>query len=371
MKLLYLILTTWLLSILLPGLTAGQRPKPKIDPESRDGLLLQQIMQEIDQVAKLRLLEQFSVQYPKHDAIGWVYDQLLPGYFKAKDNDGALAVCDRALESDPQNLEFAQICLRAAEGKKNYDALNKYANSLWKLATSKVEAGGPAAAQAHELQTYAEYNLYVIASQQPDWRKRLDLLQALEQRNPHGRYIPNIQADYVLIYKNMTGPGALQFAERLLARDPNNVDMLVAIAEFHFRKETNPELVANYCGRALDILGKTRPDYIVEEEWVKKVDQYVSMCNWMAGMSNSLLRRYAVADRYLRAAIPYAKNNPNMLAAAFYHLGFANYKLASAGERNRIVDALGFLKQCVAIRSTFQEQATKNLVSIKAEYNLQ
>jgi len=350
----------------------AQRPKPKIDPESRDGLLLQQIMQESDRAARLRLLEQFSVQYPKHEAIGWVYDQLLPGYFKAQDFEGTLAICDRALGSESENLEYTQICLRSAEAKKNTALMNKYANTLWTVASAKAAAGGPAAGNAADLQTYAEYTLYVIASQTADWKKRLDLLQALELRNPKGRYIPNIQADYTQIYKNMTGPAALQLAEKLLQRDPNNVDMLVAIAEQRFRREDNPELVSNYCGRTIDILSKPRPDHIVEEEWTKKVSQYANMCNWMAGISNSTLRRYSLADRYLRAALPYAQNNAQMLAAAFYHLGFANYRLAEAsGERNRIPDALTFLKQCMSIKSSFQEQATKNVAAIKAEYNIQ
>ncbi|MEO8024850.1 MAG: hypothetical protein ABI823_00170 [Bryobacteraceae bacterium] len=372
MKLPNPILTLSLLVTLLPMAAWSQHPKPKIDPESHEGLLLQQILQESNQPAKLRLLEQFSVQYPKHEAIGWVNDQLLPGYFKAQDFDGTLAVCERALPADPTNLDFGQICLRGAEGKKKPELIDRYANTLWTMAAAQADGATPAAVHARQLQTYAEYHLYVIASQTADSKKRLELLQALEKRNPKGRYIPNIQADYVQIYKSMTGPAALPFAEKLLARDPNNVDILVAVAEQHFRKEDNPDLVANYCGRTLDILGKPRPDYIVEEEWTKRISQYSNMCNWMAGISSSVLRRYAQADRYLRAALPYAKDNTQMLAAAFYHLGFANYRIAeTSGERSRIPDALTFLKQCAAIRSSFQEQATKNVASIKAEYNLQ
>jgi len=370
-KLLYPILSTFLAATFASSAFA-QRPRPKIDPESRDGLLLQQIMQERDPAGRLRLLEQFSVQYPKHESIGWVYDQLLPGYFKAQDHEGALAICERALATESQNLEYTQICLRSAEAKKNAAAISKYANALWDLATAKLAAGGPAAGNAADLQTYAEYTFYVAATSTADWKKRLELLQALEVRNPKGRYIPNIQADYTQIYKNMTGPAALQLAEKLLQRDPNNVDMLVAIAEQRFRREDNPELVSSYCGRTIDILSKPRPEHIVEEEWAKKVSQYANMCNWMAGISNSTLRRYSLADRYLRAALPYAQNNSQMLAAAFYHLGFANYRLAEAGgERNRIPDALTFLKQCMSIKSSFQEQASKNVAAIKAEYNIQ
>ncbi len=371
MKLTYPMVTALLLGALVPAGLLAQRSKPKIDPESRDGLLLQQILQEPDQVGRLRLLEQFSVQYTKHESIGWVYDQLLPGYYKAQDFEGALAICERALAVDPANLEFTQICLRSAEARKSDDAMTKYANGLWTLAAAKAAEGGPGEANARDLQTYAEYTLYVQATRTGDWKKRLDLLRALEQRNPVGRYIPNIQADYTQIYKNMTGPMAYQFAEKLLARDPNNVDMLVAIAEQHFRKEDNPERVSSYCGRTIEVLSKPRPAHIVEEEWAKKVAHYVNICNWMAGISNSAMRRYGLADRYLRASLPYAKDNAQMLAAAYYHLGFANYRLAELqGERNRIPDALVFLKQCMQIRSSWQEQAQKNVAAIQAEYNL-
>jgi hypothetical protein len=60
-----------------------------------------------------------------------------------------------------------------------------------------------------------------------------------------------------------------------------------------------------------------------------------------------------------------------MIAGALYHLGYVNFRIAEAGERIRIHDAVKFTEQCVAIPSAVQRQAQENLRSMKAEYNLQ
>ena len=60
-----------------------------------------------------------------------------------------------------------------------------------------------------------------------------------------------------------------------------------------------------------------------------------------------------------------------MLAGAYYHLGYVNYRIAEAGERIRIHDAIRFTQQCIAINSAVQAQATENLKAMKAEYALQ
>jgi hypothetical protein len=59
-----------------------------------------------------------------------------------------------------------------------------------------------------------------------------------------------------------------------------------------------------------------------------------------------------------------------MLAGALYHLGYVNFRLAEAGDRIRIHQALEFTKQCISINSAVQMQAMENLKSMKAEYNL-
>jgi hypothetical protein len=96
----------------------------------------------------------------------------------------------------------------------------------------------------------------------------------------------------------------------------------------------------------------------------------IGAANWMAGLLFSTQENFAAADKHLRAALPYLKNN-DMLAGAYYHLGYVNYRIAEAGERIRVHDAIRFTQQCIAINSAVQLQAIENLKAIKAEYALQ
>jgi hypothetical protein len=87
-------------------------------------------------------------------------------------------------------------------------------------------------------------------------------------------------------------------------------------------------------------------------------------------MANSLLGRYATADRYLRAALPALRNSGAQQAAVLYHLGLANYKLAENGEKGRVPEAIKYSELCASIPSTYQDQAAKNVIAIKAAYNI-
>jgi hypothetical protein len=59
-----------------------------------------------------------------------------------------------------------------------------------------------------------------------------------------------------------------------------------------------------------------------------------------------------------------------MVAGALYHLGYVNYKMAEAGDRVRIHDAVRFTTECSKMTSAVQAQATENLKAMKAEYGL-
>lgn len=109
--------------IAVSGSILAQRPKPAYDPETREGLLIQHIQQETDPQEKLHYMEQFSVQYPTHPAILWVYDQLQPAYMREKAWDEAMHVGEKRLAAEPENLDAAKLSLKAAEAKANADDL--------------------------------------------------------------------------------------------------------------------------------------------------------------------------------------------------------------------------------------------------------
>src|SRR3990172_2273975 len=119
---------TWVLALALVLIAApvtAQRHKLTINAETPEGQLLQQIGLESDVPKKLALMEQFGAQFPKHEAAAWVYAQMVPAYSEAQQYDKAMDAGDKLLALDPEDVEIAHACLKAAEAKKDPDAVKK------------------------------------------------------------------------------------------------------------------------------------------------------------------------------------------------------------------------------------------------------
>ncbi|MGA3189406.1 MAG: hypothetical protein ABSF22_20065 [Bryobacteraceae bacterium] len=358
-----------LILMALKSLTMAQRPKPVYDPETREGLLIQHIQQEEDPLEKLHYMEQFSVQYPGNPAIAWVYDQLQPAYMKEKAWDEAMRIGDKRVALEPGNLDAAKLSLKAAESKASRDDISKWADCTWRIASEVAAKGGRNAADAEQTRLYAEYSFYSIAQQTEDPATRLKLLQELEERNPKSPYVENIPAECFVLYKKLNQMDkALELADKTLADDPDNVDMLMAVAEYHFGRDEAREKIIIHSAHVVEVLAKkARPANLGEEDWEKKKSHLMGTADYMGGVSSSLTAQYGRADQMLRAALPVLTGDQE--ATALYHLGVANYHLADANPA-RARDALAYWRRCSAIKSNFQAQAIKNAESIRSEFNL-
>jgi tetratricopeptide (TPR) repeat protein len=355
--------------VLLATLAPAQRAKPVIDLETKDGLLIEHIIQERDPAEKLRYMEQFAAQYPSHNAVAWVYDQLQPAYFEVKEYDGAMRIGALRLAIEPDNMDAAKIALRAAEAKKDDDQILKWADKLF------VIAGRSHQAEAKQNQDYAEFCLYGAVTQSTDLQAKLALLEDLERHNPATRFVHSFPDEYFHIYHQLGNQEkAIEMAERGLKTEPDNVDMLLALAEFHFHKEgvKDRQVALGFATHLIEVAEKKAPPATAnEDEWAKKKSQALASAYYISGMANSLNNNFRQADQMLRLALPYVKDNESQLAALLYHLAMANYRLAEAGnDRSRPVDALKFMRRCASIHSPYQDQALKNAAGIKAEYNL-
>ena len=363
-----------LLLVLTAGGVEAQRARPVFDPETKDGLLIQHIQQETDPSERLRYMEQFVAQYPSHPAAAWVYDQLQPIYYSLKEWDQAIHIGTLRLAIEPENLEAGKIALRSAEARQDPELIAKWADRVWRVAAGLAAHSGPAAADARETAGYAEFCLFSAAEHTADLHTRVELLQSLETRDPEGPYARKLPVEYFEIYRQL-GPEtkAVEMAEKVLQTDGSNIDAIMFLAQYHFHKDgaKEREKVIALAAKAIDILeNKPRPESEAAAAWDKKKAQALGTAYYIGGVSSSLIGNFKGSDAMLRAALP-SLQDPSMEAAALYHLGLANYRLADKGGGPvRSMDALKFMRRCAAIRSPYQEQAARNVESIKVEYNL-
>ena len=157
-----------ILLLLTAVILSAQRPKPAYDPDTAEGLLIEHIQQERDASEKLHYMEQFAAQFPSHPAAAWVYDQLQPALYDAKDYEGALRIGARRMDLEADNLDAAKIALRSAEALHRPEPMIEWSAKVWQLASAVAAQGGPASGDAKQLQTYADFCAYTAALQLTD-----------------------------------------------------------------------------------------------------------------------------------------------------------------------------------------------------------
>lgn len=373
-----------LLLLAVAGLATADHHRIDVDPETQDGLLLQRIQQEPTRPRKLALLERYAAEFPKTTSIAWVYEQLLPIYKEAKDNDKVIAIAESMLAVDPWDLDAADDALVALQAKNDSEGTRRYAQLCWDIATKTLQNPKPSdpdeladwAKQiefAKQILSFTEFVLATEAKQDPDPEKKAELIKALESRNPQSRFLALAKEDRSRIdLASLPREKAVELAEKGLVDDPDNEDFLITVANYYMDREQDLPKVLTYALHLLEILpGKAKPDDISVEEWDSKKAKLSGWANWMAGVIYAKNARYGLSDRYLRAALGHLKEE-RLLAAAYFYLGYDNYALAGElREKSYALEALKFDKLCAAIDGPFHEGALKNLEVLHNEYNIE
>jgi hypothetical protein len=369
--------------LLVAGALGADRHKLDIDPESEDGILLQRIQQEPLPERKLAFLEKFVDQYPKAASLAWVYEQLLPIYVAAKQWDKVLATAQNLLALDPADLDSASAALQAAEAQKDPELIRKYAIVSWDAASKAVLAQKPTDTDdvsdwtkriefANQALAYSEYVLASQATLEPNSQRKTELIQAVEQRNPQSKFLAAVKRN-IQVRDEANPVKAFGMAERGLAREPNNEDYLMRIATHYMSREEDLSKVLTYSLRVLDVMEKKgKPEAVTAEDWQKKKIRYLGGANWMVGVVYGKQARYGLSDRYLRAALEQIQDDIQLLAAAYFYLGYDNYALAGQlRDKGRAMEAAKFSKLCLAIDGPFQPLAQKNLEALRNDFNVE
>jgi hypothetical protein len=366
------------------GALGAERHKPDVDPETQEGILLQRIQQEPTQPRKLALLEKYVTEYPKTNSSAWVYEQLLYIYMDTAQWDRVIQSADGLLAADPNDVDSAHDALKAAEAQNNSELIAKYAELAWDLASRALQTPKPSdpddlpdwtklMAYDREALDYSEYSIATLAAAQTDELKRTELTLALEQRNRQSKFLVIAKKPTVIELATLNPQRAIQLAEEGLAKDPDNVDFLMTIADHDMSLEKNLPRVLTYALHILELVqGKPQPPGIAPSEWEKKKEKFTGWANWLAGVVYAKQARYGLSDRYLRAALGYIQEEQRLLAAAYFYLGYANYALAGElADKGRAIDAVKFSKQCADMDSPFRSLALGNLEALRNSYNVE
>jgi tetratricopeptide (TPR) repeat protein len=371
----------WLiLTYLSVALLWGQRYRLNIDPETKEGFVLQQIKQERNADKKLEMMLQFVDEFPKDENLPWVLSQLLPAQYERQQNAKALATGEKLLGLNPEDVDAANVCLRIAESLKDQVQIRRYARMAWDAADHALDAPKPAQPEklaawqtanefARNLKTYAEYAVFSLAKDLPPGPQKEEALKWLQEINPRSIYLVTASKSKTAeLLQSGDLSRAVMSAKDELAKDPNNMDLLAVLADDAMRRNDAAKVLL-YTAKLLDLLNR-KPDSLTMAEWQNKRNRFLGPALWMNGTMSALSGNLWQADRSLRAAIPYMRANPQYLSAGLYNLGFVNYQLAQKGEPNRVQEAIRLFTECAQANGPHREQALKNVATIRAEYNI-
>jgi tetratricopeptide (TPR) repeat protein len=353
-----------------------------VNAQTPDGKILQQIGQESDTAKKIALMEQFTAEFPKSDATGWVLSQMQAAYIKQNAFDKGIQTGEKLLASDPDDIDAAYGNLKASEGKKDSAGILKWSAETSKIARRAVQAPKPTSAgeqeawtqavdYAKQVDTYTEYAVYALALQLADPAAVMDAVETLEKRNPQSQYIVQLLGRYAGAARQSNALNrAVAIGERAYGRGQLDEDMLLAMADSSMQKK-QPDKVILYTAKVVEMMpSKGKPEGITDTAWETKRATVTGLANWMAGVTFSGQEKYADADKSLRAALPSIKDD-QLRGAALFHLGVANYKMGrTTKNKTQIADALKFSEQSAGIKSAYQAQSAKNVLAIKKEFAL-
>lgn len=163
---------------------------------------------------------------------------------------------------------------------------------------------------------------------------------------------------------------ASEVAEKILAKDPSNDDMMLLIAENSLSAK-NFDKASEFATRAIDTLNaKKAPADGDAAAWQKSHDAKLGRAYFYAGNAASENKKYAEADKNLRAALPFVQGDSQLLAPTYFYLGFVNHEMARAPKpapgKTPLTDAKKFTSACAAIVGPYQETCKKNLAGMQA-----
>jgi len=333
-----------LIVLLVAAASHAQVTKIMLPAGSPEDKALQDISAESDANKRVALLQEFLKTFAGNPpAVAYGEWQLSQSYSDAGDTANALAHGQKAADMTPGNLDILISLATIADKAKVTDtvidcavrggtAFNGIANKTkpegmdpedFKL---RIEQEKDSYRQQHD---YLEATAFNDLVGEKDAKKRMGYIERFMTAFPGSRFEDQLMqlAVYTLGQTNDSAR-LLSFGEKALAGNPNNVSLLVVLAN-SFAESTDKSLVVraeSYAHRALDLCGKQ----VATEE--NKIAFYAGLAHSALGYAMLQQDRNLPAIAELRVASSDLKPNPDAYSAAMYRLGFAYAKAGKLPE---------------------------------------
>jgi tetratricopeptide (TPR) repeat protein len=340
-------------------------------PEDR---LMTDITQAADPAKKLELLEKFMQEFGQGEMAILAFEQYMALYSAEKNYDKAFEYGEKLLALDADNLSCAVNLMRFAQEKGDLEKMFGYGETAGAILQRYKAAPPPADISAESWQrqksetleqyadviNFAEYSLFQAAYKSQEPLRRAALFERFLRAFPASPYAGPAQSLVAAAFQQAQDYAKMQaFAAGVLAREPDNVGMLLLLADSLSERGQQLDEAEKYARRALEALPRAqKPAQASDEEWQKQKMIQEGIAHSSLGQVFINRNQLPQAEAEFRAAGPLLKADPNSYGRNLYRLGFT---LARA---KKIAEARTVLTEAVNAKTPYSPLAQETLAKL-------
>jgi len=310
---------------------------------------LTEISAATDLAQKLALINKFAEGPGKEGDYPLVADGLYVDYYLTEKNyDKAFEYGDKLFTVDPDNFQNALNMIRAASEKGDADRLISYGEKEQGILKRYRDAPAPAGTDASQWEqqksqalesnkegiAYIQQAVFSGAYQAKDPAKRAGLLTRFAQIYPDSPYANQAFGVAATSYQQaQNAPKMLEVANGLLAKDPNNLGMLLLLSDYYCDKTDQLTKAETYSKKAISLLDAApKPEGVTDEQWAQQKSLQKGLALSSLGQVNIEKKDNTQAVQNLKAAAPLLKPDDGSYGRNQYRLGYALLNLKKTAE---------------------------------------
>jgi hypothetical protein len=323
---------------------------------------------------KIALIDKFMADYGKGD-FELLGDQLyVQTYLAQKNYAKVLEFGDKVLASDPDALPTATSMVRAAAELGDTPRLFVVGEKVSAMITNykaKPAPEGTAADQWAEAKdtalkneqddiNYVQYSMIQVAYKTPDNAARAAFFERYVAAFPDSTYSAAARDQAAIAYQQAQNiPKMVESARNALTADPNDVSMLILLADYWSDNGQQLDKAAADAQKALDILKDAKkPDNVTDDQWQQQM-------TLEKGIAYSSIGEVAVVKGRNPAAVDAFKQAKPLLKANNYYYGRNLYRLGfTLAKMQRMPEARVVLTEAVSVNSPYKARAQETLDKI-------